>query len=116
MLCQEFQVKCLILKALQPVWEKFTTTLANVTGESARGSRSGGGGGGHENEQDRIFSDYLTEGFKLWKSLISIRANLNFVDTRSFAANLSLPLYALKVSDLELKMHIKRVEIADLKI
>ena len=41
--------------------------------------------------------EYLTEGYRLWKSLICIRANLNFVDSRSFAANLSLPVYSLQV-------------------
>ena len=40
---------------------------------------------------------YTTEGFKLWRALISVRANLNFVDSRNFSANLSLPVHQLKV-------------------
>jgi len=90
MLCQEFQVKCLVLKALEPNWQKLAKTLAKVAEKSAKSDS--------ENPREVKHVTYLTEGFKLWKSLISIRANLNFVDTRSFGAHLSLPLYALQSS------------------
>ena len=93
MLCQEFQVKCLVLKALEPNWQKLAKTLAKVAEKSAKSDS--------ENPREVKHVTYLTEGFKLWKSLISIRANLNFVDTRSFGAHLSLPLYALQVPDLD---------------
>jgi hypothetical protein len=42
-------------------------------------------------------SQYVLEGLRLWKSLISIRANINFVESRNFAGNLSACVHALQV-------------------
>ena len=33
MLCQEIQIKCALIKLLEPVWQKFTMTLSNTVGE-----------------------------------------------------------------------------------
>ena len=96
MLCQEFQIKCFIVKSLEPFWEKFAKSLACITRKSGKQNRVG-----TQVEQGAAeltcVDTYVTEGFRLWKSLLCIRANLNFVDCRNFGAHLSLPLYSLQV-------------------
>merc|ERR1719341_2511328 len=87
MLCQEVQMKVVVVRGLERVWEPLASTLARVTSNLASKSIS--------ERRRRESITYLTEGYRLWKSLICIRANLNFVDSRSFAANLSLPVYSL---------------------
>lgn len=73
MLCQEMQVKCMVIKAMDPVWPMFTGQLLKVLSSS----------------QNTIASEiFLTEGFKLWKCLISVRANLSFVESRVFTTDL----------------------------
>lgn len=94
MLCQELQVKCLVLTALGPVWPRFAATLADTTLKSTARVKDNTLAAQHRVS----YITYLTEGFRLWKSLITIRANLNFVDSRSFAAHLHQPLYSLQVN------------------
>ena len=79
MLCQEMQVKCLVIKMMDPVWPQFTSSVIRVL-SSARSSLH------HQL--------YLSESFKLWQSLISVRANLSFLESRVFSADLArcLPL------------------------
>ena len=88
MLCQEIQIKCAIIKLLEPVWEKFASNLSHIIGKHSAPSQS------------LCLTEilYATEGFKLWRALISVRANLNFVDSRNFSSNLSSPVHQLKVS------------------
>ena len=79
MLCQEMQVKCLVIKMMDPVWPQFTSSVIRVL-SSSRSSL-----------HHQLF---LCEAFKLWQSLISVRANLSFLESRVFSADLPrcLPL------------------------
>ena len=79
MLCQEMQVKCLVIKMMDPVWPQFTGSVIRVL-SSSRSSL-----------HQQLF---LCEAFKLWQSLISVRANLSFLESRVFSSDLPrcLPL------------------------
>jgi len=80
MLCQEMQVKCLVIKAMDPTWPLFTRQLLKVLSSN----------------QNTIASEiFLTEGFKVWRCLISVRANLSFVESRVFTTDLPSCLPAL---------------------
>jgi len=80
MLCQEMQVKCLVIKMIDPVWPQFTSSVIRVLSSSSSSSL-----------HHQLF---LCEAFKLWQSLISVRANLSFLESRVFSADLPncLPL------------------------
>ena len=79
MLCQEMQVKCLVIKMIDPVWPQFTCSVIRVLSSRSIALH-------HQL--------YLCEAFKLWQSLISVRANLSFLESRVFSADLPrcLPL------------------------
>jgi len=73
MLCQEMQVKCLVIRAMDPVWPQFTGCLIKVLSSN----------------QNTLASEiFLSEGFKVWRCLISVRANLSFVESRVFTKDL----------------------------
>eukprot|EP00088_Acartia_fossae_P003281 TRINITY_DN11379_c0_g1_i10.p1 TRINITY_DN11379_c0_g1~~TRINITY_DN11379_c0_g1_i10.p1 ORF type:complete len:754 (+),score=133.11 TRINITY_DN11379_c0_g1_i10:63-2324(+) len=96
MLCQETQVKCATIKLLEPVWEKFTLSLATITANFPSSTRTLPL---HEESTSNLARVvYAIEGFSLWRALISVRANLNFVECRNFSANLSVPVHQLKKS------------------
>ena len=84
-LCQEMQVKCMVIRAMDPVWPRFTGVLIKSLSSSS-------------NSLSREV--FLTEGFKVWRSLISVRANLSFVESRVFTADLPscLPLLRAETS------------------
>lgn len=73
MLCQEMQVKCLVIRAMDPIWPQFTGCLLKVLSSNMNTLAS------------EIF---LSEGFKVWRCLISVRANLSFVESRVFTTDL----------------------------
>jgi len=73
-LCQETQVKCLVIKMLDPVWPIFTQSLVKTLNLKSYSLAA---------------ETYLCEGFKLWQSLISVRANLSFVESRMFSSDLA---------------------------
>jgi len=73
MLCQEMQVKCLMIRAMDPIWPRFTGCLLRVLSSNSNTLSS------------EIF---LSEGFKVWRCFISVRANLSFVESRVFTADL----------------------------
>jgi len=73
MLCQEMQVKCLVIRAMDPIWPEFTRCLLKVLSSNMNTLAS------------EIF---LSEGFKVWRCLISVRANLSFVESRVFTTDL----------------------------
>eukprot|EP00092_Neocalanus_flemingeri_P003372 GFUD01003612.1.p1 GENE.GFUD01003612.1~~GFUD01003612.1.p1 ORF type:complete len:667 (+),score=155.84 GFUD01003612.1:269-2269(+) len=73
MLCQEMQVKCLVIRAMDPIWPQFTGCLLTVLSSNSNSLSS------------EIF---LSEGFKVWRCLISVRANLSFVESRVFTTDL----------------------------
>ena len=79
MLCQEMQVKCLVIKMMDPVWPQFTRSVSRVLSS---------------NKSSLHHQLYLCESFKLWQSLISVRANLSFLESRVFSSDLAgcLPL------------------------
>ena len=79
MLCQEMQVKCLVIKMMDPVWPQFTRSVSRVL--SCKPSSL----------PQQL---YLSQSFKLWQSLISVRANLSFLESRVFSSDLPgcLPL------------------------
>ena len=83
MMCQEMQVKCLVIKMMDPVWPQFTSSVIRVL-SSSRSSL-------HRQL-------YLVESFKLWQSLISVRANLSFLESRVFSADLPRCLPLLRPS------------------
>jgi len=83
MLCQEMQVKCMILRAMDPVWPKFTGSLVKVLGTRSNAFAS---------------ELFLIEGFKFWRCLISVRANLSFVESRYFSSDLATCLPQLSSS------------------
>jgi len=86
MLCQEVQVKCFLMKQLEPVWENVASTLADVTSTLDTTSE--------QSQNGRLI--YTIEGYRLWRDLTSVRANVNFVETKSFSSNLSLPVHQLQ--------------------
>jgi len=73
MLCQEMQVKCMVIKAMDPTWPLFTGQLLKVLSS---------------NQNTTVSEIFLTEGFKVWRCLISVRANLSFVESRVFTTDL----------------------------
>jgi len=73
-LCQETQVKCLVIKMLDPVWPVFTQSLVKTLNLKSYSLSA---------------ETYLCEGFKLWQSLISVRANLSFIESRMFSSDLA---------------------------
>jgi len=85
LLCQETQIKCLVIRNIEPYWSQITTNLHNYLRQMGSSSTS---------PTSPPAQLYLCEGFKVWKFLISVKANLSFVDSRCFTAHLpsSLPL------------------------
>lgn len=83
MLCQEMQVKCLVIRTMDPTWPRFTAQLLKVL---------------TSNRNSLASEIFLTEGFKVWKSLVSVRANLSFVDSRAFTTDLPSCLPNLSTS------------------
>ena len=81
-LCQETEVKMMVLKMMDPVWPRFTRHLAATLADTATAASFLG-------------EVYLVHGFRLWQSLISVRANLSFVKSRAFSADLSSSLAQL---------------------
>jgi len=73
MLCQEMQVKCLVIRAMDPIWPQFTGCLLKVLSS---------------NTNSLSTEIFLSEGFKVWRCLISVRANLSFVESRVFTTDL----------------------------
>ena len=72
-MCQETQVKCLVIKTVDPVWSQLTQYLTSLLSQP------------RVTHQTEIL---LCDGFRLWQSLISVRANLSFVESRAFSADL----------------------------
>ena len=81
-LCQETEVKMMVIKMMDPVWPRFTRHLAATLADTATAASFLG-------------EVYLVHGFRLWQSLISVRANLSFVKSRAFSADLSSSLAQL---------------------
>lgn len=81
LLCQETQIKCLVIRNMEPYWSQITTNLHNYLRQMGNACKPPA-------------QLYLCEGFKVWKFLISVKANLSFVDSRCFTSHLpsSLPL------------------------
>ena len=98
-LCQETQIKWLLLRIMEPVWsrlvKRIVLLLSTTTTYSSSSSSSSSSLCEEEEEGKRL---YVLEGLRLWKSLISIRTNIHFVESRNFAGNLSACVYALQVS------------------
>jgi len=88
-LCQETQIKCLLLRTMEPVWTRLVGRIVELLSSLSSSS-----------PDCEARSLYVLEGLRLWQSLISIRANINFVESRNFAANLSACVHALQVSFL----------------
>ncbi len=86
-LCQETQIKCLLIRLMEPVWTRLVNRIVLLL-SSLSSSLS---------PVPDARSQYVLEGLRLWKSLISIRANINFVESRNFAGNLSACVHALQV-------------------
>ena len=68
------QVKCLVIRMMDPVWPRFTNMMVKTLSSRTRS---------FDGEL------LLCEGFKLWQSLISVRANLSFVESRLFSSDLA---------------------------
>ena len=73
-MCQEMQVKCLVIRSMDPVWPQFTSYLSSLLASD---------------NINRSTENLLCDGFRLWQSLISVRANLSFVESRAFSADLA---------------------------
>ena len=83
MLCQEMQVKCLVIKMMDPVWPQFTRSVSRVLSSKP------------SSLPEQL---YLSQSFKLWQSLISVRANLSFLESRVFSSDLPSCLPLLRSS------------------
>ena len=79
-MCQETQIKCMVFKIIEPVWTKFTQLLIRHLGSR------------HMNTDTEVF---LCESFALWQNLISVRANLSFVESRGLSSDLATCLSQL---------------------
>ena len=93
-LCQETQIKWLLLRIMEPVWSRLVKRIVLLLSTTTTYSSSSSSLC-EEEEGKRL---YVLEGLRLWKSLISIRTNIHFVESRNFAGNLSACVYALQVS------------------
>ena len=80
-LCQEVAVRCSVVRAMESAWPAFTQTLI--------GSLKA-----EESEEIPGAEVFLTEGFRLWQSLLSARAATSFVTSKPFSPRLPacLPL------------------------
>jgi len=77
-LCQEVAVRCSVVRAMETAWPAFTQTLiGSLKAEDLPGAEV-----------------FLTEGFRLWQSLLSARAATSFVTSKPFSPRLPacLPL------------------------
>ena len=72
-MCQEAQIKCMVFKILEPVWTSLTQLLIRQLASH------------HMSTDQEVF---LCESFSLWQSLISVRANLSFVESRGLSSDL----------------------------
>ena len=73
-LCQETEIKCFVIKKMEPVWPHFTRNLEDVL--SYHSTTVPG-------------QVHLSEGFKLWENLLSVRGNLSFSKSRVFSRGLT---------------------------
>jgi hypothetical protein len=87
-LCQETQIKCLLIRLMEPVWTRLVSRIVLLLSPLSSLSSS---------PVPDARSQYVLEGLRLWKSLISIRANINSVESRNLAGNLSACVHALQV-------------------
>ena len=73
-LCQEIEIKYMVMKVMEPKWLKFTKHLEEVLTH-------------HSNTIPGQV--YISEGFKLWENLLSVRGNLSFSKSRVFSQGLT---------------------------
>ena len=80
-LCQEVAVRCSVVRAMEAAWPAFTQILINSLKTEDSDTVPG----------SEVF---LTEGFRLWQSLLSARAATSFVASKPFSPRLPacLPL------------------------
>ena len=80
-LCQEVAVRCSVVRAMEAAWPAFTQILINSLKTEDFDTVPG----------SEVF---LTEGFRLWQSLLSARAATSFVASKPFSPRLPacLPL------------------------
>ena len=78
-LCQEVAVRCSVVRAMEAAWPAFTQTLIGLL---------------KAEESEEMAEVFLTEGFRLWQSLLSARAATSFVTSKPFSPRLPacLPL------------------------
>lgn len=78
-LCQDVAVRCSVVRALDPHWAAFTSSLLSCL---------------RQQPSSPTAQVFLTEGFRLWQSLLSSRTNLSFISCRPFSSSLPacLPL------------------------
>lgn len=88
-LCQEMQIKCAIIKVIDPSWPLFTGYLKSVLLKFLPSSLT---------SSSSCLEIPLCTGFTVWRSLISVRANLPFVSCRVFSADLPQVLPLLSAS------------------
>ena len=73
-LCQETEIKYMVMRMMEPNWPKFTRHLEEVL----------------THQSNTIPGQvYLSEGFKLWENLLSVRGNLSFSKSRVFSQGLT---------------------------
>lgn len=104
-LCQETQIKCLLLRIMEPVWNRLVariilllSTTTTFSSSSSFCSTSFSSSSSLSFSEWDARSQYVLEGLRLWKCLISIRANINFVESRNFAGNLSACVHSLQAA------------------
>ena len=82
-LCQETEIKYMVMMKMEPNWPKFTKHLEEVLTH-------------HSNTVPGQV--YLSEGFKLWENLLSVRGNLSFSKSRVFSQGLTSCVASLSLS------------------
>ena len=73
-LCQEIEIKYMVMMKMEPNWPIFTRHLEKVLTQHSKTVPG---------------QVYLSEGFKLWENLLTVRGNLSFSKSRVFSQGLA---------------------------